>query len=280
MSLTLPPVGTSQLLELVSPYAPDDFIAEVCPRHFTGGRGAPLGGTQPWGTPFLAVLTSTHSLNLLVTQLSEQAAWRRFARLRRTLPTARMLHEFRQTVGVAGLRAINHHLVGRLLRRTGLQPHAVALMDGTDLPAACSGFKKKFRRLHPRARGAGRAHAQDRAEPLVRRLQETHLAVVAAHRASVGNARAVGQLAYAGQCGRRRPVAAESALVSPPLGLVAGDRGGGHGLSIRRGQASRPRRLAVCGGHQTARRHETRAAVCERGASGMPAGSAAGVVGV
>ncbi len=30
-----------------------------------------------------------------------------------------MLHEFRQTVGVGGLRAINQHLVGRLLRRTG-----------------------------------------------------------------------------------------------------------------------------------------------------------------
>ena len=53
-----------------------------------------------------------------------------------------MLHEFRQTVGVGGLRAINQHLVGRLLRRTDLQPHTVALMDATDLPAACSGFKK------------------------------------------------------------------------------------------------------------------------------------------
>ena len=114
-----------------------------------------------------------------------------------------MLHEFRQTVGVGGLRAINQHLVRRLLRRTDLQPHAVALMDATDLPAACSGFKKKFRHLHRRARGAGRAHAQDRPEPLVRRLQETYVAVVAAHRAFVGNARAAGQLAHARQCGRR-----------------------------------------------------------------------------
>jgi hypothetical protein len=144
MSLTLPPVGTSRLLELLSPYAPDDFLAEVCPRHFTGGRRHALSAAQLWRTHLLAVLTSTHSLNLLVAQLPEQAAWRRFARLRRTLPTARMLHEFRQRVGVSGLRAINQHLVGRLLRRQGLQPHAVALMDATDLPAACSGFKKKF----------------------------------------------------------------------------------------------------------------------------------------
>jgi hypothetical protein len=106
----------------------------------------------------LALLTSTHSLNLLVTQLPEQGAWRRFARLRHTLPTARMLHEFRQRLGVDGLRAINQHLVGRLVRRHGVQPHAVALMDATDLPAACPGYKKKFWHLHGHARGGGTTH--------------------------------------------------------------------------------------------------------------------------
>jgi hypothetical protein len=54
-----------------------------------------------------------------------------------------MLHEFRQQVGVGGLRQINQHLLSRLLSRRGVQPHAVALMDATDLPAACDGFKKK-----------------------------------------------------------------------------------------------------------------------------------------
>jgi len=201
MSLILPPVGTSRLLELLSPYAPDDFIAEVCPRQFTGGRRHALSAAQLWRTHLLAVLTATHSLNLVVTQLPEQVAWRRFARLRRTLPTARMLHEFRRSVGVSGLRALNQHLVGRLLRRQGLQPYAVALIDATDLAAACHGFKKKFCHLHRRARGTGRAHPQDRPEPLVRRLQETHVTVVAAHGASVGDARAAGQLDHACQRG-------------------------------------------------------------------------------
>jgi hypothetical protein len=232
MSFTLPPVGTNRLLELLSPYAPDDFIAEICPRDFTGGRRHDLSAAQLWRTHLLAVLTSTHSLNLVVAQLPEQAAWRRFARLRRTLPTARMLHEFRQTVGVSGLRLINQHLVGRLLHRQGVQPHAVALMDATDLPAACDGFKKKFRHLHGVSCGAGRTHAQDGSEPLVCRLQETHVAVVAAHDASVGDARAAGQLDHARQRGRRRPVASESALVSATLGLVARHRGGGHGLPV------------------------------------------------
>src|ERR1700721_822199 len=116
MSSTLPPVGTHRLLELVSPYAPDDFIAEVCPRHFTGGRRHALSAAQLWRTHLLAVLTATHSLNLLVRQLPEQAAWRRFARLRSTLPTARMLHEFCCPVGGSGLRTINQTLGGPLAR--------------------------------------------------------------------------------------------------------------------------------------------------------------------
>jgi hypothetical protein len=38
-----------------------------------------LSTSQLWRTHLLAVLTSTHSLNLVVAQLPEQAAWRRFA---------------------------------------------------------------------------------------------------------------------------------------------------------------------------------------------------------
>jgi len=55
----------------------------------------------------LTLLTPTHSLNLLVAQLPEQTAWRRFARLRCHLLGAWMLHEFRERVGVSGLRQIN-----------------------------------------------------------------------------------------------------------------------------------------------------------------------------
>jgi len=201
MITTLPPVGTLALLERLSGYVPDDFIAGFCPRTFTGGRRHDLSAAQLWRVHLLAVLTSTHSLNLIVAQLPEQPAWRRFARLRRHLPTARMLAEFRQQVGVSGLRRINQHLLGRLLHRQGVQPHAVALMDATDLPAACSGFKKKFHQLHRRPRGAGRTHSQDRTKPLVRRLQETLVAALAAHTAGVSYLAAAGKLGDAGQCG-------------------------------------------------------------------------------
>ena len=142
MTPSLPPVGTNALLEQHSSPVPDDFIATLYPRDFTGGRRHILSLAQLWRVPLLAVLTPTHSLNLLIAQLPEQSGWRRFARLRRMCPTARMLHEFRAQLGVSGLRRINQHLLGRLLRRQGVQPQAVALMDATDLPASCSGFKK------------------------------------------------------------------------------------------------------------------------------------------
>src|SRR3974377_1649140 len=104
MALSLPPTGTHRLLELVSPYVPDAFIPDLCPRQFTGGEGGAFVGPQLWRMHLLALLTSTHSLNLVVAQLPEQAAWRRFCRLRGHWPGVRMLHEFRQQIAGSGLR--------------------------------------------------------------------------------------------------------------------------------------------------------------------------------
>ena len=201
MAIMLPPTGTNRLLNLLSSYVPDAFIHDLCPRQFTGGRRCALSAPQLWRVHLLPLLTSTHSLNLVVAQLPEQAAWRRFGRLRQHWPGVRMLHEFRQQMGVSALRRINQHLLERLLRRQGVQSHAVALMDATDLPAACSGFKKKHRHLHCRPRGVGRAHTQDRSESLVCGLQKAHAAFVATHAAVVGDVGAAGQLADSSQCG-------------------------------------------------------------------------------
>jgi hypothetical protein len=150
MANPLPPTGTIGLLERLAPYVPDAFITQLFPRTSTGGRRCALSAAQLWRVHLLTALTSSHSINLVAGQLAEQPAWRRFCRLRRALPSVRMLHEFRQQVGVGGLRRINHHLLGRLLSRRGVQPHAVALMDATDFEAACDGFKKKRPVLTPR----------------------------------------------------------------------------------------------------------------------------------
>jgi hypothetical protein len=58
------------------------------------------------------------------------------------LPGPSQLHEFREQIGVSGLRQVNEYLLVPLL--TGLLPErrTIGLIDATDLPASTSAFKK------------------------------------------------------------------------------------------------------------------------------------------
>jgi hypothetical protein len=147
----LPVTGSCQLLELLDPYVPDDRINDLC--HLRPNRGPRWQFTpaQLWRTHLLALLTPVHSLNLLARLLPEQRAWRDFARLRHRhcTPDVRILNAFRARVGVQGLRQTNELLLQPLLEQASLWQNATALIDATDLPAACSGFKKKPPGLTP-----------------------------------------------------------------------------------------------------------------------------------
>jgi hypothetical protein len=147
MNSLLPMTGTNALLDQLSPFVPDQFLSEQWPHTGTGGRRGHFSAAQLWRVHLLVLLTPAHSVNLLVQMLSEQRAWREFAQLsnRRHVPDVRMLHEFRQRVGVAGLRRVNEVILGPLLDGLDLGAPAIALMDATDLPAACRGFKKNRR---------------------------------------------------------------------------------------------------------------------------------------
>lgn len=150
-----PPTGTAQLLNVLSPHIPDDFINEHWNHRPARGPRWQFSAAQLWRVHLLALLTPVHSLNLLAAMLPEQRAWRRFARLhhRHQVPDVRVLHAFRQRVGVMGLRQINEMLLGSLLESVTLWEHTCAVIDATDLPAACSGYKKKRRaRTAPRMR--------------------------------------------------------------------------------------------------------------------------------
>ncbi len=144
MNSLLPTTGTNALLEQLSPFIPDDFLIEHWPHTSTGGRQGSFSAAQLWRVHLLVLLTPAHALNLLVEMLPEQRAWRQFAHLpnRHRTPDVRMLHEFRRRVGVGGLRRINDVILTPLLE--GLHPilPTVGLIDATDLPAACRGFKK------------------------------------------------------------------------------------------------------------------------------------------
>jgi hypothetical protein len=156
MNSTLPATGTAQLLKLLSPYVPDSFINELVPRHRGRGRRQQLNSAQLYRLHLLSVLTPVHAFNHLVRLLSEQRDWRRFAQLsnRQAVPDVWMLHQFRERCGVSGLRRINEQLLRPMLPQSTVEHPALALIDATDLEAACSGHKKSApdntRRIAPR----------------------------------------------------------------------------------------------------------------------------------
>lgn len=242
MNSDLPATGTVALLELLHPFVPDDFINECWPPGHTGGRRRDYSAAQLYRIHLLSLLTPVHSVNLLVKLLPEQRGWRKFAGLRRQtqVPGVRVLHEFRGRVGVSGLRRINQHLLLPLLADYLWQPWSVGLMDATDLPAACVGFKKKHRSILRRARRAGRTHSQNGTKPLFCRLQETYVAPVVAPLPRWRAVGAAGQLDDAGQCFRGRIAGSQPVLLPAAMGLGSAVGRGGHGVSGGARQATVP----------------------------------------
>jgi hypothetical protein len=140
----LPPTGTAALLERLSPHIPDDLINSLFTDKAGPGRPALLSPAQLFRVNLLALLTPVHSFNLLVDLLSENRAWRRFARLRNRHagPGVRMLHEFRARLELLKLRRLNQYLLEPLIEGTDQFAKTVALIDSTDLPAATNAYKK------------------------------------------------------------------------------------------------------------------------------------------
>lgn len=172
MNSVLATTGTATLLEQLSPFVPDDFINEVCRSRRRPGPRPLYGPAQLYRVHLLALLTSAHSFNLLVELLKENHSWRRFAGLshRHQVPDAKMLHQFRDDLGVAGMRAVNTHLLAELLDSCQAKRKTVAIIDSTDLPAATNAYKKIERFLFSSGCHVGRTHAQTWAQPLVCRL--------------------------------------------------------------------------------------------------------------
>jgi hypothetical protein len=140
---SLPPVGSIELLDSLSPYVPDEIVGALIPRRKGRGRRTDFSSAQLFRALLLSVLTPARSFNLLCRLLPENRAWRRFAFLpsKQSLPGPRMLHEFRQKLPPAILRAINAHVLLPLLDDLG-SSKTVALIDATDLRAATNAYKK------------------------------------------------------------------------------------------------------------------------------------------
>jgi Transposase domain (DUF772) len=143
--MELPAVGTCELLRVLSPHIPDDFINERFARQRREGRRLRFSSAQLWRVHLLVLLTRSFSFNALIRCLPEQEPWRRFAHLsnRFAIPDGRMLNDFRRALGVAGFRQINNHLIGELLKCAPLNSTSVAFIDATDLPASAEDKKNK-----------------------------------------------------------------------------------------------------------------------------------------
>lgn len=162
MQSPLPATGTAELLEVLAPYVPDEFINRLLPGNRHQGRRNYFNAAQLWRVHLLAMLTPAHSFNALARLLPEQPDWRRFALLhhRQRTPDVRMLSQFRAEAGVAGLRRINEQLVRRLLRFLPTGGQTVAIIDATDLPAATADKKKTGNRGRPGWQLLARAHSR------------------------------------------------------------------------------------------------------------------------
>jgi hypothetical protein len=144
MKRDLAMTGTNALLEELSPFVPDEFINELVAPHLGRGRRRHWSPAQLYRLLLLTLLTPTHRFNLLLSMLPEQRAWRKFAGIPNLyrLPVASQLHDFRQTLGVGGLRRINEQLLRPLLESLPPERKSIVLIDATDLPAATSAYKK------------------------------------------------------------------------------------------------------------------------------------------
>jgi hypothetical protein len=144
MQSSLATTGTNALLEQLSVFIPDDFINQLVPPNRGRGRRSPWSSAQLYCSVLLTLLTPAHSFNLMLQLLAEQRSWRKFARLpnRNRLPGPSQLHEFRERIGVGGLRRINEELLTPLLRGLLPERRTIGLIDATDLPAATSAYKK------------------------------------------------------------------------------------------------------------------------------------------
>jgi len=144
MPSPLATTGTNALLERLSGFVPNDLINQLVPPNRGRGCHSPWSSAQLYRLLLLTLLTPAHTFNLMLQMLAEQRSWRKFAQLpnRYRLPGPSQLHEFRQRIGVRGLRRINEYLLTPLLEGLLPERQAIGLMDATDLPAATSAYKK------------------------------------------------------------------------------------------------------------------------------------------
>jgi len=179
LGMPLPPVGTSELLRVLSPHIPDQFINERFVRQRREGRRLRFSAAQLWRVHLLALLTRTFSFNALIRCLPEQEQWRRFAHLpnRFAVPDVRMLKDFRRALGAGVFVRSTTICFGNFWStRPSMKEPWPSWTRRTYRPAPR--IKKTDRKLVGAPGHIGSALAPPGQNPLLRRLQKTYSAAL------------------------------------------------------------------------------------------------------
>jgi len=232
MPSKLETTGTNALLQQLSGFIPDQFINELVPAHRGRGRRPHWSSAQLYRLLLLVLLTPARSYNLMLRLLEEQREWRKFARLpnRYRLPVASQLHDFRQAIGVRGLRRINEFLLEPLLESLMPDRKAIALIDATDLPASTSSFKKNYRPLFGPQSSTRWQDDQDWSEPMVCWLQKAQPSFVASSATGPNIVNPHCVLGSARQSRGGAVFVAEPVLLLAAAAMASGHCRGRHGL--------------------------------------------------
>ena len=135
------------ILEKISPHIPDDEIDFLFPlRNFnTQGRVRAFKTSQLYRAHILAMIKEITSFNKLCAEFRSRRSFRDFCRFKnkRLTPTNRILSEFRGYLKASGFEEITRLITVIFLHTVKLPVIKVAVPDATDMPANCSGFRKK-----------------------------------------------------------------------------------------------------------------------------------------
>ena len=134
-------------LESISSVIPDQKINHEIRQRFYSSRGprSKINLSQFYRVHLLLCLKQIPSWNYLIHELKHNRNWRKFARIKniRSVPSIKLISQFRTLNGTFVLRQINEILVQIILSLIDIPLMPVLVPDSTDIEAACNGYAKK-----------------------------------------------------------------------------------------------------------------------------------------
>ncbi len=135
------------ILKNISPHIPDEEINSLFPfrKFHTQGHRREFKSNQLYRAHVLTMIKGIPSFNKLCSEFKTRRSFREFCRFKnqKATPTNRILSEFRDHLQPLGFEKIAQLMLVNFLAVVPLPQMKIAIPDGSDMPAKCSGFAKK-----------------------------------------------------------------------------------------------------------------------------------------